>query len=38
MESLDDVAHDSLFHHDEHYATKYEPLLVVQDVSPEVSI
>ena len=38
MESFDAVAHDSLFHHDEHYAKKYGSLIVVHDVSPEVSI
>ena len=38
MEPFDAVTHDSLFYHDEHYAKKCGPLIVVHDVSPEVSI
>ena len=38
VKSFDVIVHDSLFHHNEHYIKKCEPLIVVHDISPEVSI
>ena len=38
VESFDIVAHDSLFHHDGHYAKKCKLFIVVHDISLEVSI
>ena len=38
MESFDFIAHDSLFHHDEHYGKKCGPLIVVHNASSEISI